>query len=104
MHAILWALEVPVAVMGKVIAYCPDVECTLYVDDNGQLDEVEIPERQSVDRICIRQDHYGAVPGMIWREAGRIVESAAFQLELAARIAESQFDARDEAAIRRNAA
>ena len=104
MHAIPWALEVPVAVMGKIIAYCPDIECTLYVDDDGQLDEVEIAEWQSVDRLCIRRDHYGAVPGMIWREAGKIVEGAAFQLELAARIAESQFDARDEAAIKRAAA
>ena len=32
-----WSLELPVTVGGRVIAYCPDVDCILSLDECGDL-------------------------------------------------------------------
>jgi len=35
-----WSLELPVTVGGRVIAYCPDVDCVLSLDERGDLFKV----------------------------------------------------------------
>lgn len=101
MIAINWCIELPVVVMGRVVAHCPDIECILYVDADGHLDEIEIPEWRAPDRVSIRADHYGVVPGMIWREAQRIVETSQFKREVDVALVEDAIGRRDEAAILR---
>ena len=39
-----WSLELPVTVGGRVIAYCPDVDCVLALDERGDLFKVGFRE------------------------------------------------------------
>lgn len=39
-----WSLELPVTVGGRTVAYCPDVECILSLDERGDLFKVGFRE------------------------------------------------------------
>lgn len=45
-----WSLELPVTVGGRVIAYCPDVDCVLALDECGDLWKVGFKSWQG-DRL-----------------------------------------------------
>ena len=32
-----WSIELPVIVGGRVVGYCPDVDCVLALDERGRL-------------------------------------------------------------------
>ena len=40
-----WSLEIPVTVGGRVVAYCPDVDCVLALDERGDLRKVGFKDR-----------------------------------------------------------
>ena len=39
-----WSIELPVSVGGRVVAYCPDVDCILALDERGDLWKVGFRE------------------------------------------------------------
>tara|TARA_R110000868_G_C10774487_1_gene754983 strand:+ start:69 stop:389 length:321 start_codon:yes stop_codon:yes gene_type:complete len=39
-----WSLELPVIVGGRIVAYCPDIECILALDEKGDLSKVGFRE------------------------------------------------------------
>ncbi len=39
-----WSIELPVCVGGRIVAYCPDVECILSLDERGDLFKVGFRE------------------------------------------------------------
>ena len=39
-----WSLEIPVTVGGQVVAYCPDVDCVLALEERG--DRVKVGCRE----------------------------------------------------------
>jgi len=55
-----WSLELPVTVGGRVVAYCPDVDCILSLDERGDLFKVGFREfAQPTDALIWM--HSGAV-------------------------------------------
>lgn len=39
-----WSLELPVSVGGRIVSYCPDVDCILSLDERGDLFKVGFRE------------------------------------------------------------
>ena len=63
-----WSIELPVIVGGRVVGYCPDVDCVLALDERGDLWKVGFREFAR------------ATDALIWMHSGAIFDIAATAL------------------------
>jgi hypothetical protein len=55
-----WSLELPVSVGGRVVGYCPDIDCILSLDERGDLFKVGFREFGRPTDACVWM-HSGAI-------------------------------------------
>lgn len=68
-HQCDWSLELPVLVGGRIVSYCPDVECILALDERGDLFKVGFRE------------HGKPKDAPIWMHSGAVFRIAQEALE-----------------------